>query len=257
MRKTLIAGNWKMNSLIGDSIERVKQLDALLANFVANIDIVVCPPFTSLKDVMNNCNKNKISLGAQDCHYNIKGAHTGDISADMLKDVGCKYVILGHSERRADHLESNDLINKKVVACINAGLIPIICIGETKDQKDKGLTLNVLKDQLVGCIPSVSTYENTIIAYEPIWAIGTGLTPTNEDIAKIHLEIRQMIANITSKGNADKMRILYGGSLNPKNAKEILKIEDVDGGLIGGASLLAEDFYSVIKNVKENIGELN
>ena len=254
MRKSLIAGNWKMNSLILDSTNRVKQLSSLLSSFSANIDVVVCPPFTSLQAVISACDKGKISVGAQDCHFNAKGAHTGDISADMLKDIGCRYVILGHSERRADHFESNDLINKKVVATINAGLIPIICVGETKEQKEKGLTLNIIKEQLIGCLPSISNAENTVIAYEPIWAIGTGLTPNNDDISKIHLEIRQMLSNITSPSNANKMRILYGGSLNPKNAKEILSIEDVDGGLIGGASLLAEDFYEVIKNVKENIG---
>jgi triosephosphate isomerase len=254
MRKTLIAGNWKMNSSLLDSTQRVKQLSLILSSFSANIDVVVCPPFTSLQAVVDVCDKVRISVGAQDCHFNVKGAHTGDISADMLKDVGCRYVVLGHSERRADHFETNDLINKKVVATINAGLTPIICVGETKEQKEKGLTLSIIKEQLVGCIPSVSNAENTVIAYEPIWAIGTGLTPTNDDIAKIHLEIRKMLSHITSTDNANKMRILYGGSLNPKNAKEILSIEDVDGGLIGGASLLAEDFYEVIKNVKENIG---
>jgi triosephosphate isomerase len=250
MRKTIIAGNWKMNGLKADSKERVENLANLLKDFKKDVEVVVCPSFPLLSYVSDLTKQTKIKIGGQDCHFNEKGAHTGDVSVAMLKDCGCQYVILGHSERRANHFENDDLVKQKLIRAISAGLKVILCVGETKDEKEKGLTLKVVETQLKGSLLELCNAENTIIAYEPVWAIGTGLTPTNEDIQNTHKEIRNMLVNILNKDVANNMSLLYGGSLNPKNAKEILALADVDGGLIGGASLLAQDFYTIIENIK-------
>lgn len=248
-RKKLIAGNWKMNGRLADGIDLAKGIAAEVKSLgKPQCEFLVCPPFTILSAVKKALRGAKVALGAQDCHFNEKGAHTGDISPLMLTDIGCSYVILGHSERRADHFESNELINKKAVAAHKAGLKTVICIGETLEQRDSGKTIDVCKEQILGSVPDDSTAADTVIAYEPVWAIGTGKTPTVADVEEVHAAVRKVLAKKLGKGNANKMRILYGGSVKPSNAKEFLSLPDVDGALIGGASLKVEDFMAIAKN---------
>lgn len=248
-RKTMIAGNWKMNCLQAEGIELAKGIAAeVKAMGKPECEFLVCPPFTLLSSVKKALRGAKVALGAQDAHFNTKGAHTGDISPEMLKDLGCTYVILGHSERRADHKESNELINKKAVAANNSGLKTVICIGETLEERDSGKTIDVCTQQILGSVPDSATAANTVIAYEPVWAIGTGKTPTAADVQEVHAAVRKVLAKKLGKGNANKMRILYGGSVKPSNAKEFLSLEDVDGALIGGASLKVADFIAIAKN---------
>lgn len=248
-RKKLIAGNWKMNGRLADGVDLAKGIAAeVKALGKPQCEFLVCPPFTILSAVKKALRGAKVALGAQDCHFNEKGAHTGDISPLMLTDLGCTYVILGHSERRADHAESNELINKKAVAAHKAGLKAVICIGETLEQRDAGKTIEVCKEQILGSVPDDSTAADTVIAYEPVWAIGTGKTPTANDVEEVHAAVRKVLAKKLGKGNANKMRILYGGSVKPGNAKEFLSLPDVDGALIGGASLKVEDFMAIAEN---------
>lgn len=252
VRKTLIAGNWKMNGLLEDGIALAKGV-ATEAKKAARKDceFLVCPPFTLLTSVKKAIKGSRVMLGAQDCHFDAKGAHTGDISPVMLKDLGCQYVIVGHSERRTDHHESNELIAKKAAAAINAGLKVIICIGETEAEKDAGKTIDVCAKQIMGSVPEIATAQNTVIAYEPVWAIGTGRTPTAAEVEDVHAAIRKVIGQKLGRANANKMRILYGGSMKPSNAKELLALPDVDGGLIGGASLKVADFMAIGEACKQ------
>lgn len=248
-RKKLIAGNWKMNGLLADGVELAKGIAAEVKQMgKPECEFLVCPPFTLLGSVKKALRGAKVALGAQDAHFNNKGAHTGDISPEMLKDIGCQYVILGHSERRADHNESNELINKKSVAVHQAGLKAVICIGETLAERDSGKTIDVCSKQILGSVPEDSTAADTVIAYEPVWAIGTGKTPTTQDVQDVHAAVRKVLAKKVGKANANKMRILYGGSVKPSNAKEFLSLPDVDGALIGGASLKVADFMAIAKN---------
>ena len=248
-RKTLIAGNWKMNGLLADGVDLAKGVAAeVKAKEKWNCEFLVCPPFTLLTSVKKALRGAKVALGAQDCHFAEKGAHTGDVSPVMLKEIGCTYVILGHSERRADHGESNALVNKKAVAAQAQGLKTIICIGETEAERDAGKTIEVCTRQISGSVPETATAANTVIAYEPVWAIGTGKTPTAKDVEEVHAAVRQALAKKLGKANANKMRILYGGSVKPNNAKEFLSLPDVDGALIGGASLKVADFLGIAKN---------
>lgn len=248
-RKKLIAGNWKMNGLTADGVALAKGIATeVKALGKPQCEFLVCPPFTLLSAVKKSLRGAKVALGAQDCHFNVKGAHTGDISPLMLTDLGCSYVILGHSERRADHSESNELVCKKAVAAHQAGLKAVICIGETLEQRDAGKTIDVCTQQILGSVPDNATSANTVIAYEPVWAIGTGKTPTAQDVEDVHAAVRKVLAKKLGKGNANKMRILYGGSVKPSNAKEFLSLPDVDGALIGGASLKVEDFIAIAKN---------
>ena len=248
-RKTLIAGNWKMNGRLADGVDLAKGIAAEVKKLgKPSCEFLVCPPFTILSSVKKALRGAKVALGAQDCHFAEKGAHTGDISPLMLTDLGCSYVILGHSERRADHFESNELVNKKAVAAHQSGLKTVICIGETLEQRDAGKTIAVCSDQILGSVPDDSTAADTVIAYEPVWAIGTGKTPTASDVEEVHAAVRKVLAKKLGKGNANKMRILYGGSVKPSNAKEFLSLPDVDGALIGGASLKVEDFMAIAKN---------
>ena len=210
---------------------------------------MVCPPFTLLTTVKKALRGSKVALGAQDCHTAEKGAHTGDISPVMLKDCGCSYVIVGHSERRADHHESNELICQKAEAAYKAGLKAVICIGETEAERDAGKTIDVCTKQIMGSVPDSATAVNTVIAYEPVWAIGTGKTPTAADVEEVHAAIRKVVAKKLGKATANKMRLLYGGSVKPSNAAELLALPDVDGGLIGGASLKASDFMGIAATV--------
>ena len=248
-RKIMIAGNWKMNGLSEDGIALAKGVAAEVKKMgKPECEFLVCPPFTLLTSVKKALRGTKVALGAQDCHFAEKGAHTGDISPVMLKDAGCQYVITGHSERRADHGESNELICKKSQAAYDAGLKVIICIGETLAERDAGKTIDVCSAQILGSVPETATSSNTVIAYEPVWAIGTGKTPTAKDVEDVHAAVRKVLAKKLGKGNANKMRILYGGSVKPGNAKEFLSLPDVDGALIGGASLKVEDFINIAKN---------
>lgn len=248
-RKKLIAGNWKMNGLTADGTALAKGIAAeVKALGKPQCEFLVCPPFTLLSAVKKALRGAKVALGAQDCHFDAKGAHTGDISPLMLTDLGCSYVILGHSERRADHGESNELVCKKAAAAHQAGLKTVICIGETLEQRDAGKTIDVCTQQILGSVPDDSTAADTVIAYEPVWAIGTGKTPTAQDVEDVHAAVRKVLSKKLGKGNANKMRILYGGSVKPSNAKEFLSLPDVDGALIGGASLKVEDFMAIAKN---------
>jgi len=251
LRKKLIAGNWKMNPpLIKEGIELAQGIkDEVKKLGKTDLEFLVCPPFTHLSSVKKALRGAKVSLGAQDCHFNLKGAHTGDISPLMLADCGCVYAILGHSERRTDHKETDGLIEKKAVTCHQNNLKTVICIGETEAERDAGQTLEVCKTQILGSVPTSSTAKNTVIAYEPVWAIGTGKTPTAQDVQEVHASIRKVLASKLGKSEANKMRILYGGSVKPSNAKEFLSLPDVDGALIGGASLKVEDFLGIAKAI--------
>ena len=248
-RKKLIAGNWKMNGLMADGVDLAKGIAReVKALGKPGCEFLVCPPFTLLTSVKKALRGAKVALGAQDCHFNAKGAHTGDISPLMLKDAGCSYVILGHSERRADHGESDELVCKKAAAAHAAGLKTVICIGETLEQRNDGKAIDVCSRQIMGSVPEDSTSADTVIAYEPVWAIGTGKVPTAADVEEIHAAVRKVLAKKLGKSNANKMRILYGGSVKPGNAKELLSLPDVDGALIGGASLKVDDFLGIARN---------
>lgn len=249
-RKVLIAGNWKMNGLMSDGISLAKELASNMKNLKTNAEVLVCPPYTLLTSVKKALRGSKIALGAQDCHETESGAHTGDVSPVMLQDLGCSYVILGHSERRHDHHETNALVRQKAEAALKAGLKVIICVGETLEEREKGEALDVCAHQVKASLPAEATAANTVIAYEPVWAIGTGKTATPQDAEEVHAHIRQTLAQKLSKSVANRMRILYGGSMKPANAEELLKMEDIDGGLIGGASLKAADFTAIIEKVK-------
>ena len=249
-RKILIAGNWKMNGLLADGAALAKEVAVEVKKLgKPECEFLVCPPFTLLTTVKKALRGSKVALGAQDCHTAEKGAHTGDISPLMLKDCGCSYVILGHSERRADHHESSTLVRQKAEAAYKAGLKAVICIGETDAERDAGITIEVCSAQIIVSVPDSATAANSVIAYEPVWAIGTGKTPTTDDVEEVHAAIRKVIAKKLGKGNANKMRILYGGSMKPANAAGLLALPDVDGGLIGGASLKASDFMAIAASV--------
>lgn len=248
VRKKLIAGNWKMNCLTEEGVSLVKNIAAQTKANKFDCEFLICPPFTLLGLLKKYLRGTKIALGAQDVHFAEKGAHTGDISPLMLTDLGCKYAIIGHSERRVDHFESNELINKKAVAAHTAGLNTVICIGETGEERDAGKTIKVCQDEINGSVPADSTAKNTVIAYEPIWAIGTGKTPTAAEVQEVHAAIRKALSKKLGKATANKMRILYGGSVKPSNAAELLSLPDVDGALIGGASLKADDFVAIARN---------
>lgn len=245
-RTPLIAGNWKMNGLAKDGLALASGLaDKMKGAGNASFEMLIAPPFTLISKVGDAISGSNLKLGAQDCHAAEKGAHTGDVSAVMLKDAGCDYVIVGHSERRTDCGETNEMVRAKAEAALGAGLLVVICIGETEAERDAGKTLDVNATQIAGSVPDASTAANTVIAYEPVWAIGTGRTPTLDEIQDVHAFIRGAVAKKLSQGEADGMRILYGGSMKPGNAGDILPLVDVDGGLIGGASLTVEDFWGI------------
>jgi triosephosphate isomerase len=243
MRK-LIAGNWKMNCLKADGVALARELGIRYAEEdEPAFDMLLCPPFTLISTIGEAIAGSGLMLGGQDCHPQTKGAHTGDVAAEMLKDLGCSHVIVGHSERRTDHGEIDLVVSEKAKAAHRAGLVAIICIGETEAERDAGETLNVCSRQIAGSVPDDATAENTVIAYEPVWAIGTGRTPTNEDVAEVHGHIRAELSRKVA--NADDVRILYGGSVKGSNAGELMSIPNVDGALVGGASLKADDFWTI------------
>ncbi|MFD1795704.1 triose-phosphate isomerase [Paracoccus aurantiacus] len=235
--KKLAAGNWKMNGLTASLAE----LDAIAAR-ENGCDVLICPPATLITAAV--AHSGEVAIGGQDCHAAESGAHTGDVSAAMLRDAGASHVILGHSERRTDHGETDGQVAQKAIAAHEAGLVTVICIGETEAQRDGGQTLDVIATQLAGSVPDCATAANTVIAYEPVWAIGTGRTPTNDQIAEVHALIRETLAARFSDGN--DVTLLYGGSVKPGNAGEIFDIPHVNGALVGGASLKAGDFGPII-----------
>jgi len=237
LRRKLIAGNWKMNGLRADGLALAEAIAARAKSGTPRCDLLVCPPATILAAVGAVISGSGVALGGQDCASAEKGAFTGDVSAEMLRDAGCTHVILGHCERRHGHGESDAQVHAKVAAAWRTGLVAILCVGETRTEREVGREVAVVASQLAGSIPEGATPDKLVIAYEPVWAIGTGLTPTLDDIASIHRTIRGIVPQNT--------RILYGGSVNPTNAREILSLADVDGGLIGGASLKPDDFWAI------------
>lgn len=242
--RPLVAGNWKMNGLAASLAELRSIGHGFPSGPEAEVDGLICVPATLLARASEVLSNGVVSAGAQDCHARPSGAHTGDISAEMLKDAGARYVIVGHSERRADHSETDAEVCAKAEAAWRADLVAIICIGETEAQRRAGETLAVLSRQLAGSVPASATPANTVIAYEPVWAIGTGLTPTPEDVASAHRHIRAELHGRNGEG-ARLMRLLYGGSVKPSNARELMSVADVDGALVGGASLKAADFLGI------------
>jgi triosephosphate isomerase len=239
--RPLVAGNWKMTGLFASAAEFGK-MAAGAARFSDAADLMICPPATLIARFASTAGA--VAIGGQDCHAAASGAHTGDIAAEMLKDAGATAVIIGHSERRTDHHETDEQVRAKAQAAWRAGLLAIVCVGETRAQRDAGETLKVVGGQLAGSLPDGATAANLAIAYEPVWAIGTGLTPTTGDVAEVHGFIRRTLSERFGQ-EGGKIRILYGGSVKPSNAKELLGIEDVNGALVGGASLKADDFLAI------------
>lgn len=241
-RRKLAAGNWKMNGLKASLAEA----SALAAACPApDCDVLLCPPATLIAPMAAALAGTPVKIGGQDCHAAASGAHTGDVAAEMLADAGAAAVIVGHSERRADHGETDADIAAKAAAAWRAGLIAIICVGETEAQRDADQALGVIAAQIAGSVPAGATAANTVVAYEPVWAIGTGRTPTLDQIAEIHDAMRAQLAEAFG-AEGDGMRLLYGGSVKPGNAAEIFAVSNVDGGLVGGASLKAADFSGIV-----------
>ncbi|EKF18391.1 triose-phosphate isomerase [Nitratireductor pacificus] len=239
--RPLIAGNWKMNGTGAALVE----LTAMTAGDFAACEALICVPATLLTRAKGALEGSAVQLGGQDCHAQASGAHTGDVSAEMLADAGASHVIVGHSERRTDHGETDAIVAAKAEAAWRAGLTAVICIGETKDEREGGETLAVLSRQIAGSVPKAAKAAGTVIAYEPVWAIGTGLTPTVGDVAEAHAHIRAELTALLG-AEAGSMRILYGGSVKPSNAAELLSVAHVDGALVGGASLKAADFLGIV-----------
>ncbi|MFZ0456833.1 MAG: triose-phosphate isomerase [Ignavibacteriaceae bacterium] len=248
MRRKIIAGNWKMNNDINGTINLISNLVKSLNNS-ENCDVIVCPPFTSLTEANSQIKNTVIKLGAQNMYFENEGAYTGEISAQMLKSAGCEFVILGHSERRAIFNESDSLINKKIKKAISSGLKPIFCVGESLEQREKGVMKDIIKTQVTEGLNDISAEEikTLIIAYEPVWAIGTGRNATPEQAQEVHEFIRSLIKEKYSEEIADNMIIQYGGSVKPDNAKDLLSQKDIDGALVGGASLKADLFLGIIR----------
>ena len=243
--RPMVAGNWKMNGTTAN-LKEPRLLAGMLRDVKLKCDVMVCPPATLIRRVKAVMRGSKIKAGGQDCHAAVSGAHTGDISADMLKDAGATAVIVGHSERRTNHKETDAMVLAKAAAALKAGLNAIICVGETLDERKAGKTLEVLTSQIKGSVPAGCTAANTVIAYEPVWAIGTGLTPTTAEIAEAHAHIRAELAKAMGEEGAGT-RIIYGGSVKPTNAAELMAVHNVNGALVGGASLKAVDFIGIIK----------
>ena len=241
--RPLVAGNWKMNGLSG-SVTELQGIKQGAAELAGKAELMICPPATLIASFAAAAKGSKLLIGGQDCHAKASGAHTGDVAAEMLADAGATAVIVGHSERRTDHKESNADVKAKAEAAWRAGLIAMVCVGEQRAEREAGKTLDVVGSQLAGSLPDGSTAANLVVAYEPVWAIGTGLTPTAADVAEVHAFIRkQLTGRFGAAGEG--VRILYGGSVKPSNAKELLGIADVNGALVGGASLKATDFLGI------------
>ena len=248
MRRRIIAGNWKMHNNLSESQNLVTKLVNGLNDQNINREVIICPPFTSLTEVSNLLSGTKIELGAQNMHFENKGAFTGEISADMLKSIGCKYVILGHSERRNIFGETDELINRKIKQALISELTPIFCMGETLEQREDGITNDVIKKQISEGMKGLSEEDvnKIIIAYEPIWAIGTGKTATPDQAQEVHKFIRSLLRENFSENSSQNIPVLYGGSVKPDNAEDLLAKEDIDGVLVGGACLDVDSFISII-----------
>jgi triosephosphate isomerase (TIM) len=240
--RPFVAGNWKMNGLRSSAAEIIRIVQG--ARALTAVDLMICPPATLLGLFASIVEGSLVRLGAQDCHTQSNGAFTGDISAEMLKDAGASAVIVGHSERRTYHQESDADVRAKALAARRAGLCAIVCVGETRAEREHGRALAVVRTQFDGSIPDGATADNLVVAYEPVWAIGSGLTPTAADVAEMHGSIRRLLRSRFAEEGAG-MRILYGGSVKPSNAKELLGVADVDGALVGGASLKADEFLAI------------
>jgi len=249
IRKLIIAGNWKMNKTVAEALDLVNGLKRELVS-VKEVDLVVCPPFTALSEVSRAILDSNIRLGAQNMSEQGSGAYTGEISAVMLKEFSVRYVILGHSERRQYQKESNELIAKKALAVHGAALKPIVCIGETLEERESGATETVLETQLRGSLAELSKtqMEETVLAYEPVWAIGTGRVATAEQAQDTHAFIRRTLVSLFDEAVAKRVRIQYGGSVKPANARELMSLPDVDGALVGGAALEIRSFSDIVKN---------
>jgi len=249
MRKPFIAGNWKMNTDVHSGIKLAEGVVSGCKDVVGKVDVAVCPPFVYLQQVGKALQSSHIALGSQDIYFEQKGAFTGEISAAMLKDVGCTYAICGHSERRHVIGETDELINKKVHAAISGGLLPILCVGELLEERKANKTDEVVARQMKKGLAGLSAEKMSAvtIAYEPVWAIGTGLTATPQQAQEVHAMIRKLLAQMYDRKIADSIRIQYGGSVKPDNAGELMNQEDVDGLLVGGASLKADDFVAIVK----------
>jgi triosephosphate isomerase len=245
VRKPLIAGNWKMNKTVGEAVKLCEDL-RLLVKDVIDREILVCPPFTALYSVSKIVENTRINIGGQNMFYEEKGAFTGEISPIMLKDVGCSYVILGHSERRHIFGEDDELIAKKVFSAVKHDLIPILCVGELLEEREEGKTFEVVRKQIKEGLKYLSRDDNFVIAYEPVWAIGTGKTATPEMAQEVHRFIRLEISELFGHEKAESVRILYGGSVKPENISGLMKMADIDGALVGGASLDAESFAKIV-----------
>lgn len=250
-RRPLVAGNWKMNGVSASRAE----LDAVIAGAagIPGADLMLCPPATLIAAFAARAKGSLVAIGGQDCHAEAAGAFTGDIAAEMLADAGATAVIVGHSERRTYHRETDAEVCAKARAAWRAGLLAIVCIGETRDERVAGRTLEVVARQLAGSVPDAATAANTVIAYEPVWAIGTGLTPTPADVAEVHDLIRARLRERFG-AEGDGMRILYGGSVKPANASELMAVDNVDGALVGGASLKAADFLAIAAAYRSGTG---
>ncbi|TYR33825.1 triose-phosphate isomerase [Mesorhizobium microcysteis] len=242
--RPLVAGNWKMNGTSASLSELIAIGNGFMKGLETATDALVCVPATLLWRASEILHRTPVKSGGQDCHAKEAGAHTGDISAEMLKDAGASFAIVGHSERRTDHGETDAIVHAKARGAWRAGLISIICIGETREEREAGRTLEVLSRQVAGSVPSSATHATTVIAYEPVWAIGTGLTPSVDDVAEAHAHIRAELEKAIG-AEAARTRILYGGSVKPSNAVELLAVQNVDGALVGGASLKAADFLGI------------
>lgn len=246
MRRKLIAGNWKMNELKSAGLELAQAVFDKCAGQELPFDVLICPPM-SLVGLVADLPHENVCVGSQDVAETPKtnGAFTGDVSAEMVKDLGATHAIVGHSERRTMHHETDAVVCQKAKNAIEAGLVAVVCIGETETERENGEALSVVSRQIKESVPLNATAENCVIAYEPVWAIGTGKTPTTADVAEVHAAIRQELTGLLGEKVADKMRVLYGGSVKPSNAKELLAVDNVDGALIGGASLKIDDFWGI------------
>ena len=250
--RPLVAGNWKMNGHRA-AVGEAEALAAMLVGTKFAADVMLCPPATLIVAMAEVLQESSIAVGAQDCHPQISGAHTGDVSPEMLGDAGASAVIVGHSERRADHGEGDSPVKQKAEAAYRAGLTAIICIGETEAERQAGDALGVVSGQLAGSLPAAATPADTIIAYEPVWAIGTGLTPTPSDVAEIHAAIRAQLESALGEAAGGAIRVLYGGSVKGSNAAELMALANVNGALVGGASLKARDFFEIINVYAEGV----
>jgi triosephosphate isomerase len=250
-RKILIAGNWKMNKTVSEAISNIKELRSTISDVAGGVEILVCPAFTALFAVCNEVKGSSINVGAQNIFWEQKGAFTGEVSPAMLKDLGCSYVIIGHSERRQYFGENDEIVNKKIKAAIETGLAPILCVGETFEERKSSATFKVIEKQIRNGLANLRSEQVVLstLAYEPVWAIGTGRIATPEQAQIVHIFIRKICTEMYDSEIAGRIRILYGGSVNSANISELIKKPDIDGGLVGGASLEVDSFTKIIKNV--------